>query len=373
MKNILILCVFLFFLVSCEHLKQEDKQNITSEPALLDLDQSEDKLNELLKKQVELKESASQKEDSEIDEKKIKPSPYKLHVGDVLEISLLDEPEMTREVSVISDGTISYLLVGRVLAIGKTIDDLQEILTKKLKEFFVAPYVSILTKEVFTQTSMENTVSLLGALGKPGNYPLRAKERLLDAIADAGGLLYTQTEFGARTTANLKASYISRNNKKLDVDFFKLLQKGDMTQNVLLEASDFIYIANAEDENIIVMGEVAKPRIIPYTRNISLIEALSMCNGFTREAYQSRVVIIRPQKDKKTKFLEVNVNDLLLGREVSNITLQGGDIIFVPEQGISEYSRYANFITDMMEVVLKGYQVREAILFPKLNRHTPSD
>jgi protein involved in polysaccharide export with SLBB domain len=98
-----------------------------------------------------------------------------------------------------------------------------------------------------------------------------------------------------------------------------------------------------------------------------------MCNGFTREAYQSRVVIIRPQKDDRTKFLEVNVNDLLLGREVSNITLKGGDIVFVPEHGLSEYSRYANFITDMMEVVLKGYQVREAILFPKLNRKTPSD
>jgi protein involved in polysaccharide export with SLBB domain len=373
MKKIFLLNVFLFLMVSCAHMEQENQQEYPPEPVLMDLEQSEQKLNELLEKHKKLEAEAEERNAAGQVEETKAPPPYRLHVGDVLEISILDEPEMTREVTVISDGTISYLLVGRVNALGRTIDELKNTLTEKLKEFFVSPYVSILTKEVYADISTSNTVSLLGALGRPGNYQLKSKERLLDAIAEAGGLLYTQTEFGSRTTANLKASYISRNNKKLDVDFFKLLQQGDMTQNILLEPGDFVYIANAEDENIIVMGEVSKPRIIPYTRNISLIEALSMCNGFTREAYQSRVVIIRPQKDDKTKFLEVNVNDLLLGREVSNITLKGGDIVFVPEQGISEYSRYANFITDMMEVVLKGYQVREAILFPKLNRKTPSD
>jgi len=371
MKNLFVLGFFAFLILSCAHSEKMD-QTLPPEPTLADLSLNEKKLDNILKKQKKLEEN-SYVESGEMNPREKSLAPYRLHIGDLLEISILDEPDMTREVSVISDGTISYLLVGRVQAIGKTIDELSAELTKSLKDFYVAPYVSVLTKEVYAQQYSEDTVSLLGALGKPGNYTLRKSERLLDAIADAGGLLYTQTEFGSRTTANLKASYISRNNKRLDVDFFKLLQKGDMNQNILLEAGDFVYIANAEDENIIVMGEVSNPRIIPYTRNISLIEALSMCKGFTREAYQSRVVIIRPSDDKKTKFLEVNVNDLLLGREVSNITLKGGDIVFVPEQGISEYSRYARFITDMMEVVLKGYAVRDAILFPKLNRHTPSD
>jgi polysaccharide export outer membrane protein len=323
-------------------------------------------LNELLNKQ---NNEEKNQEDNPITKKNtISNEPYKLHIGDTLEVSLLDEPEMTREVTVIADGTISYLLVGRVKARERTLDELRQELTKKLEEFFVAPYVSILTIKVFETQNDVNTVSILGALAKPGSYQIKKNERLLDLLAKAGGLLYTQTEFGSRTTANLKASYISRNKEKLKVDFFKLVQNGDMNENILLEPGDFIYIANAEDENIVVMGEVNRPKIIPYTRDVSLIEALSMCQGFTREAYQSRVVIIRPGKDK-SKFLEVNVNDLLLGRDVRNITLKGGDIVFVPEQGISEYARYSKFIVDIMEVVLKGYQVREAILFPKLNRN----
>ena len=364
MKYYLYLLCVLFFVVSCAHVN-EQKNEISEDPSADKLAGTVDQLNDLLKKQ----ESDLNKNIEQNDTKRLSPSneAYKLHVGDVLEISLLDEPEMTREVTVIADGTISYLLVGRIQAKGKTLDELRELLTNKLKEFFVTPYVSILTTKVYESQDDSDNVSILGALSKPGSYRFRKNERLLDLLAEAGGLLYTQTEFGSRTTANLKASYISRNKKKLNVDFFKLVQEGDMNENILLKPGDFVYIANAEDENIVVMGEVNRPKIIPYTRDVSLIEALSMCQGFTREAYQSRVVIIRPDKEK-SKFVEVNVNDLLLGRDVRNITLKGGDIVFVPEQGISEYSRYSKFLTDMMEVILKGYEVREAILFPKLKR-----
>ena len=364
MKYCLYLLCILFLVASCTHIN-EQKDEATVDDSSEKLANTVSQLNDLLNKQEPDLNKNVQQHDNE--KKSLSNEPYRLHIGDVLEISLLDEPEMTREVTLIADGSISYLLVGRVQAKGKTLDELQEILTTKLKEFFVAPYVSILTTNVYASQDDDNTVSILGALSKPGSYKLRKNERLLDLLAESGGLLYTQTEFGSRTTANLKASYLSRNKKKLNVDFFKLVQDGDMDENILLKPGDFIYIANAEDENIVVMGEVNQPKIIPYTRDVSLIEALSMCQGFTKVAYQSRVVIIRPGKDK-SKFVEVNVNDLLLGRDIRNITLKGGDIVFVPEQGISEYSRYSNFLSNMMEVILKGYEVREAILFPKLNR-----
>ena len=294
--------------------------------------------------------------------------PYKLNVGDVLEISVLDEPEMTRDVTIISDGTLTYLLVGEIPAQGKTIPELRNDLTKALEEYFVSPYVSVITKKLNIPPEEEQRVVILGAVKNPKNFILHKGDRILDLIAEAGGLLYTQTEFGARTIANLKASYLSREGKTADVDFYRLLQLGDMEQNIKLKPNDFVYIASAEDANIVVMGEVDSPKIIPYTRDISLIEALSMSGGFTREAYQSRVVILRPTEDD-TKYVEVNVNDLLHGRDVRNIQLEGGDIIFVPEQGISEYARYARFITDMFEVVIRGYEMRDAIRFPQLHRN----
>ncbi len=120
------------------------------------------------------------------------------------------------------------------------------------------------------------------------------------------------------------------------------------------------------------MGEVAQPRIIPYTRDMTIVEAISVCGGFTREAYQSRVVILRTTEGD-TQYVEVDINDLLHGKNVKNLMLEGGDIVYIPEQTLSEYARWAGFLSDIADLVLTGYQVREAIRFPMLNRNTPSD
>jgi len=297
--------------------------------------------------------------------------PYRINIGDVLEISVLDEPEMTREIIVMPDGAVTYLLVGEMQAQGLTIAELREKLTLALQEFFINPYVSIIAKTINLPPEEEKTVSILGALKQPGNYTWHASEKVLDLIGQAGGLLYTQTEMGARTTANLKASYLSRNGKKIDVDFFRLIKLGDMSYNITLEPGDFVYIADSDESTVIVMGEVNFPRVIPYTKDYTLIEALSMCQGFTREAYQSRVVLIRHYPEGSTKYVEIDVNDLLHGKDIKNLMLQGGDIVYVPEQTISEYARWARFLTDMAQLVLKGYQVRDAIMFPRLHRGGP--
>ena len=314
-----------------------------------------------------LDESNNNVVDDSSDLKDKKDSPYTLNVGDVLEVSVLDEPEMTREVTVIPDGSITYLLVGEVKAEGLTIAELRKSLTKKLSEFFVTPYVSIITKSINVPTEDEKRISILGALKNPGNYTWHKGDRILDVIAEAGGLLYTQTELGSRATANLKASYLSRKGKDVDVDFYKLIRLGNMKYNLKIEPEDFIYIADAEETNIVVMGEVGRPRVIPFTREMSVVEALSIAGGFTQLAYQSRVVILRTA-GTETKYVEVDINDLLHGNDVKNLMLKGGDIVYVPEQTLSEYARWAGFLSDIAELVLQGYRVREAIRFPKLDR-----
>ncbi len=308
---------------------------------------------------------------TEPSESKPKP-PYRLNLGDIIEISVLDEPEMTRDVSVIPDGTITYLLVGEIEAEGLTIADLRKSLTISLEEFFISPYISIITKKINIPAEEEKRVSILGAIKNSGNFTWHKGDRVLDLIAEAGGLLYTQTELGSRTTANLKASYLSRNGKEIGVNFYDLLRLGDMNHNILISPDDFIYIADSEESTIIVMGEVNEPRIIPYTRDMTVVEALSICGGFSREAYQSRVVILR-SKEGETQYVEVDVNDILHGKNVTNMMLEGGDIVYIPEQTLSEYARWAGFLGTLADLLLKGYEVREAIRFPKLNRHSPSD
>jgi polysaccharide export outer membrane protein len=299
------------------------------------------------------------------------PEPYRLRVGDQIEISVLDELEMSRNVNVIPDGTITYLLIGEVPAAGRTVGELREAITGALTAYFVDPRVSViltgLAKAEPTPEELKEPeyVSIIGALRNPGKYEIARNYRLLDLIAEAGGMLYTQQEYGARTIANLKAAYLSRDGAMLDVDFDRLLRLGDMSQNLQLKAHDFVYIPDAETNNIFVPGEVSFPRPVPFSRDMSLVEAIATCGGFTENAQRSAVLIVRPST--ATNF-EIDLERLLLGQEELNLPLESGDIIFVPEQGLSEYSRYARYLTDFANLVLSGYQVREAVRFPRLKR-----
>jgi len=303
------------------------------------------------------------------DGQKKDPGPYIMDKGDVLEISLLEEPEMTREVTVIPDGTITYLLVGEVQATGRTIKELRLELEKMLGEFFVKPRVSIIIKKVHEEAA-EKYVAVMGAIKNPGKYKISKNERLTDVIADSGGLLYINDFMGGRSVANLKASYLSRNGVKLDVDFDKLFRLGDMRFDIAVESGDFIYIGEADTDAIIVLGEVTTPQIIPHNRDITVVEAISRCGGFTEKGTKSGVVVLKASPDAEVKCVKIDLEALLLGTgKDRNILVEGGDIVYVPEQGMSEYARYAGYLITFADLVLKAYNVRDQIRFPKLTRY----
>ncbi len=382
---------------------------------------------------------------------------YVLRPNDVIEISVLDEPDMTKEVTVIPDGTITYPLVGSIQAQGKTLKQLRDEITKALDEYYVSPRVSILTKKVHTSLkddvfatiigptlrpgkypveegdriidfvaksgglsygaggritadleasylSREGakldvdfdklirfgdmgqnillkggdlvyladpqeaaSVVMVGALAKPGKFPLQEGMRVVDAVAEAGGFLFTQTDQGARTIANLKASYISRGGKRLDVDLERLFQGGDMRQNIELERDDFIFIADSQLDAIYVLGEVNFPRLVPYDQDMNISEVIARANGFTERAQRTRILVVRAGLAKP---IEVDLEALLLGDpSQKDVQLRGNDIIFVPEQGLSEYSRYARYLQDFGNLVLTGFKVQEQVTWPRLQRY----
>lgn len=312
-------------------------------------------LNKFLKKEDEAKENT-------------KPELYRLKVGDILEISVLDEPEMTKQSVIIPDGTLTYLLVGEIPAAGKNIGELRDEIQSLLEKYLVNPKVSVLVKEIDKKLEEEKRVSIIGAVQNPGEYPIRKGDKIIDVIAKAGGLLYINDWMGGRTVANLKASYISRDGVKLNVDFDKLLRLGDMNYNLPVENADLIYITDAESSGIFVLGEVKNPRFIPYNRDITLVEAISRSGGFTYKAEKSKVIVLR-NSTIENEFLYVDVESLVYGNSSEqNIVLKENDIVYVPEQGLSEYSRYGEYLLTFGNMLLQAYQIRQNIMFPALDR-----
>src|SRR5262245_51229366 len=111
-------------------------------------------------------------------------SGYKIGPLDVLEFSVFKVPELARTVQVAESGTINLPLVGEVQAVGKTAQEVERDLSKRLgAKYLRSPQVTILIKEFNSQR-----VTIEGAVKKPGVYPIRGKTSLLQVIATAEGL-----------------------------------------------------------------------------------------------------------------------------------------------------------------------------------------
>ena len=94
---------------------------------------------------------------------------------------------------------------------------------------------------------------------------------LLEAIGRAGGPLNISggrdLGFGYTTeeVADLRRSFVIRQGQLLPVDFYRLYQLGDVSQNIYLQPDDFVYMPAAGAKNVYVLGAVVQPRAIPTT------------------------------------------------------------------------------------------------------------
>jgi polysaccharide export outer membrane protein len=109
---------------------------------------------------------------------------YRIGGQDLLSISVFGVQELSKEVRVNARGQVSLPLIGTVLAGGSTVQELEAELARKYSATYLQnPQVSVFVKEFASQR-----VTMEGAIGKPGIYPITGKLTLLQAIAMAGGV-----------------------------------------------------------------------------------------------------------------------------------------------------------------------------------------
>ena len=155
--------------------------------------------------------------------------PYVLGAEDIIEVAVYGQPDLTRVVTVLPDGTVALPLVGTIVAGGLSVDDLTRELVRAYSLYIRNPQVSIVVKE-FRKIS----VSVLGQVVRPGIYALRPGATVLEALSAAGGL----TEMASVTEARLVRA--SGENQPLALD--DLLIRQDMQYNVALQPGDILVV-----------------------------------------------------------------------------------------------------------------------------------
>jgi polysaccharide export outer membrane protein len=241
---------------------------------------------------------------------------YVLGQGDILEIQVWDNKELTQTIFIRPDGKISLPLVGEVQAGGKTVKELQEGLAEAYGNSVKGANVTVIVKEIRSRP-----IYFIGGFAKPGEAQLTRELTLLQAVSVVGGLL---------PTADGDNGFILRGAQRIPVNFTKLLQKGDLTQNVKLEVGDSIVAPLADA--VYVHGEVRTPGAVKSTGDLTVLKAIAQSGGFTPLASTGKVEILRTQNDKKER-IRVDVDKMMRSpNENPDLALKPNDIVFVPQR-----------------------------------------
>jgi polysaccharide export outer membrane protein len=248
---------------------------------------------------------------------------FTLGAGDVLNLSLFEAPETERkEVPVGPDGKISFLQAQEIVAAGLTIDELRAKLDESLAKFYQNPR-TIITPANF----ISKKYYVLGAVANKGVYTFDRPLTVIEAIARAGGLETGLSDLRTVELADLSRSFLARGGNRVQVDFEKLFQHGDLSQNVALEPGDYLFFANASLNEIYVLGEVADPGVLRFAPNPTVVRAIAARGGYSTKAFKRRVLVVRGSLTNPELHV-VDTAAVLAGKE-PDFKLQPRDIVYV--------------------------------------------
>jgi polysaccharide export outer membrane protein len=159
-------------------------------------------------------------------------SSYRIGPNDILNIFVWKEADLTRDVTVMPDGKITYPLIGEITAQGQTASELKKEIADKLQNFVTAPEVTVIVKE-----SRSQVVYAIGKLTRPGPIALAPGMTVMQALSAAGGF----TEW-----ADTKNIIIVRREggKETQLRFnYKEFTSGEkLEQNILLKPGDTLVV-----------------------------------------------------------------------------------------------------------------------------------
>ena len=200
------------------------------------------------------------------------------------------------------------------------------------------------------ENRLSRKVELIGMVGQP-NVPIDGKIRLYDVLAKAR----------IPPDANLFLSYVVRDGCPLAVDLYKLINEGDMCQNIVMRAGDKIFIANKLDSSVMVMGEVNTPRPVhlPYGF-ISLREALVYAGGIPFTGDKRHIQVIRG--NLQCPKIYVLAWEHIIHLPNDSLLLIPGDTVYVSATPITEWNRFISQLLPSAQAFQTGNSVYKIVI-----------
>lgn len=231
------------------------------------------------------------------------------------------------------DGNIDLPLVGTVKAGGMSVDDLEAELVKRLSTYVRNPQVSVTVVQYRSEP-----VFFIGAFRSPGIYPLQGRRTLVEMLSSIGGL---QPYASRRITVTRRLDYgpiplptavtnKANNTSTVEISMGSLHDQVNPAEDIVLQPYDQISVSRAE--MVYIGGEVNRVGAVELGErdSLSVIQAVSMSGGLTRDADIEKARILRPVMNS-SKRAEIPVNlKLILAGKTNDYPLLPNDMLYVP-------------------------------------------
>ncbi len=268
----------------------------------------------------------------------IKNYDYKVGPQDVLSIIVWDHPELTIPMGefrntvdagtlVDRDGTIFYPYVGVIEVAGKTVSEIRDVLTQRIAKYVTNPQLDVRVAAFRSQR-----VNVVGEVVKPSILPISdIPLTALEAINQAGG---------ATPESDLGKVRLTRGKYERILNLQALYDKGDLSQNMVLNNGDILHVPDRNDNKIYVLGEVEKPAAyLMHKGKMNLAEAIGHSRGFDRTSSDpGRLFVIRSEQKKPVVYhLDATSPDALL--LATQFELAPQDVVYVSSTSLARWNR----------------------------------
>ena len=237
--------------------------------------------------------------------------------GDLIQVNVMDTPEMEQQVRVTDDGSVPLAYIGSVHVAGQTPATAATLIEGALiaKHVMNKPQVTVRMMELATQD-----VSVLGQVRTPGTYSITTPQTILKVLSLAGGLSETAD----------RHITVKRNKSGEQLQYFVSNDAGQaLSDVVMVYPGDTVLVARAP--MVYVMGDVSRPGEYAIATNdarVSLLQVIAMAGSANKTSMQSHVRLIRTTDHGQVE-LPVRLDQMEKGKQPP-LMLQPNDIVYVP-------------------------------------------
>lgn len=298
-----------------------------------------------------MREAAAKANISEMRELFDEPTPYTLAVGDVLQITIWDHPELAAALGsqpqttgrpydpmqgfvIDGSGNVEVPYGGTVHVAGLRTEQAQRAVYASLTKVFVKPQVT-----VRVASFRAKLIYVDGEVHTPGTVPVNdIPMTLSEAVSRAGGF---------SPSADQSRMILVRNGTSYRLDLSRMLAYGQNPSNILLKNGDLLRVVARDDNGVYVMGEVNRPvtAVPKKSGELTLGDALSQAGSLnTGSADAAQLYVIRGSVDSQPQVFHLDAHSPVSMVLANQFELKPKDVVYVDGNGLVRFSRVLSLL-----------------------------